>query len=192
MRGRTLLERDGDMPMFSARNSEKYKMVELCDIWRDSSDNSVFLVRLSLFSRPKNHPIRWEMCWKRKLTKLVKMWTVLHLKFATQKKRHLKTYCARNQESCIVQPTKNSRRGKKINSITSENCLIVYFNTLHKIYAPTTLWAVHSMLKTMIKTTENIDIGNSKKLLGILKNYRAGYKPKKARTFTGEKKYKQI
>ena len=38
------------------------------------------------------------------------------------------------------------------------------------------------MLKTMIKTTENIDIGNLKKLLGILKNY----KHKKARTFTGE------
>ena len=32
MHGRTLLERDGDMPMFSARNSEEYKMVELCDI----------------------------------------------------------------------------------------------------------------------------------------------------------------
>ena len=42
------------------------------------------------------------------------------------------------------------------------------------------------MLKIMIKTTENIDIGTFKELLGILKNYRAGYKPKKARTFTGE------
>ena len=29
MRGRTWLERDGDMPIFSAKNSEEYKIVEL-------------------------------------------------------------------------------------------------------------------------------------------------------------------
>ena len=50
MRGRTWLERNADMPMFSSKNSEKYKMVEPGDIWGDSSDKSVFLVYLSLFS----------------------------------------------------------------------------------------------------------------------------------------------
>ena len=29
------------------------------------------------------------------------------------RKKHLSTYCPRNQESCTVQPTKSSRRGKK-------------------------------------------------------------------------------
>ena len=31
MRGRTWLERNGDMAMFSLKNSEEYKMVELGD-----------------------------------------------------------------------------------------------------------------------------------------------------------------
>ena len=32
MRGRTWLEWNGDMPMFSSKNSEEYKMVEPSDI----------------------------------------------------------------------------------------------------------------------------------------------------------------
>ena len=50
MRGRTWLERNGDMPMFSSKNSKEYKMVESGNIWGDSSDSSVFLVYLTLFT----------------------------------------------------------------------------------------------------------------------------------------------
>ena len=87
------------MSIFSARNSEEYKMMKICDIWSNSSDNSVFLVYLSLFSRPENHPKCWKMYRKTKLTKSVKVWGVLHLKFGRRRKRHLLTYCSRNQES---------------------------------------------------------------------------------------------
>ena len=50
MRGRTWLERNWDMTRFSSKNSEEYKIVEPGDIWGDSSDNSVCLVYLSLFT----------------------------------------------------------------------------------------------------------------------------------------------
>ena len=42
MRGCTWLEKNGDMPIFSLKNIEEYKMVEPGNLWGGSSDSPVF------------------------------------------------------------------------------------------------------------------------------------------------------
>lgn len=71
-------------------------------------------------------------------------------------------------------------------NLTSENVLLAYFNVLLDKYKPSTLWAQHSMLKSMIKLEENIDIGTYVRLNAFLKTKSKGFQSKKSNTFTSQ------
>ena len=72
------------------------------------------------------------------------------------------------------------------NEITSENCLLVYFEEMSEKYKPTSLWTHYSMLKCMINVKENIDIGKFSAVTALLKNKSSGFQSKKASTLTTE------
>ena len=57
-----------------------------------------------------------------------------------------------------------------------ENVLLVYFDTLSQKFAPITLWANYSMLKSTIQTRHNVDIGKYAKLTVFLKRKSDGFK----------------
>lgn len=69
-------------------------------------------------------------------------------------------------------------------AITSEDCLLTYFNGLIKKYKPSTVWSRHSMIKSQIKLHEDIDIAKYHKLNCILKRNATGFESKKSKTFT--------
>ena len=72
-------------------------------------------------------------------------------------------------------------------SISSEDCLLLYFDqVIVKKYAPNSSWSYYSMLKSLIKIKENIDISKFNSLSAKLKKYAKNYEPKKADTFTSE------
>ena len=51
-------------------------------------------------------------------------------------------------------------------------------------YSPSTTWAHYSMIKSVIKIKENIDIQNYYSVIAILKRNSEGFRSKKAFTFT--------
>ncbi|KAF7997160.1 hypothetical protein HCN44_005437 [Aphidius gifuensis] len=73
---------------------------------------------------------------------------------------------------------------KQQNSIINEDLMIKYLIEMSSIIKPSSLYARYSMLKTMIKIKNNIDIDNYKKLKPFLKNQSCGFKSQKAATFT--------
>lgn len=77
-------------------------------------------------------------------------------------------------------------------AITSENCLLVYFQDVVDKYKPTTAWSMYSMLKCMIKIKENIDISKFHKLIAKLKKHAIGHESKKAKVFTAEEIHKYL
>jgi hypothetical protein len=68
----------------------------------------------------------------------------------------------------------------------SENVVIAYFLELSKKYQASTLWSKYSMLKTMIKTKNDIDIKSYNKLTAFLKRQSTGYQSKKSKVLTAE------
>lgn len=71
-------------------------------------------------------------------------------------------------------------------AITSENCLLVFFQEIVDKYKPTTAWSIYSMLKSMIKIKEKIDISKFHSLIPKLKKHAVGHESKKAKVFTAE------
>ena len=69
-------------------------------------------------------------------------------------------------------------------AIVSENCLLVYFQGLIAKYKPTTVWSQYSMLKSILKIKENIDISKFYTLNATIKQYSVGYESKKSLVFT--------
>lgn len=69
---------------------------------------------------------------------------------------------------------------------TTENWLIEYFNRYMQKYKPPSVLAHYSMLKSLIKVKENIDIRNYNILSAKLKTYAAGYESKKSLVFTSD------
>ena len=63
---------------------------------------------------------------------------------------------------------------------TTENVLLAYFNELSTSFKPSSLWSVHSMLKSTLKINVKIDIPKFSKLLAYLKRINEGYTPTKA------------
>lgn len=67
---------------------------------------------------------------------------------------------------------------------TSENVLLAYFGELAKIKAPSTLWAIYSMLKSTLDVNENVKISEYTKLTSFLKYQHKGFQSKKSQVFT--------
>ena len=64
--------------------------------------------------------------------------------------------------------------------------MLVYFNTVASKYAPTSQWLMYSMLKSVIKIRENIDISKFFMVNATMKKVAQYYVPKKAEIFTQE------
>ena len=75
---------------------------------------------------------------------------------------------------------------KKANGTKSfdEKVFLAYFLNLSHKFKSSTLWSIFSMLKTICKMDNNIDIGNYKKLIAFIKKQHIGHVPKKAKIFT--------
>lgn len=65
---------------------------------------------------------------------------------------------------------------------TCETVMLAYFYEMSGDKKPSTLWAYYSMLKTVIKLKENVNIGDYHQLVAFLKRKSEGYKPVKAKT----------
>lgn len=68
----------------------------------------------------------------------------------------------------------------------SENVITAYLKELSKELKPSTLWTTYSMLKTMLKLRNNIDISTYTRCMSFLKFQSSGYKCKKSLTLTSE------
>ncbi|XP_063370766.1 uncharacterized protein LOC134659090 [Cydia amplana] len=75
------------------------------------------------------------------------------------------------------------RKKENISSF-SEKVLLAYFQYMSTKYAPSSLWAEYSMIKSTLKLYEKTDISRYGKLLRFLKQKSEGYKVKKSKTFT--------
>ncbi|PSN51584.1 hypothetical protein C0J52_20793 [Blattella germanica] len=70
--------------------------------------------------------------------------------------------------------------------INENNILAYYVLGNSKLTSPGSLWSEFSMLKTMIKLSNGIDIGSFNKLLCFLKMKTVGHRPKKSKVFSRE------
>lgn len=75
------------------------------------------------------------------------------------------------------------RDGNGVTGVT-ENIVLAYFQELSEKMAPTSLWAYYSMIKSVAKLTDNVDIGHFYKVTGLLKNKSDGYEAVQATVFT--------
>lgn len=75
---------------------------------------------------------------------------------------------------------------KKVKNVSSENVLMAYFGEQSKQKKPSTLWAMYSMLRTMLEIEEKSDISKHGKLLAYLKRQNVGFRPKKSNIFSRE------
>lgn len=74
---------------------------------------------------------------------------------------------------------------KKVNSFREE-VFLAYFADIGKVLKANTLWSRYSMIKSMVKIKQNVDISKFYKLTTFLKKQNVGFRPKKAKTFTKE------
>ncbi|XP_063923544.1 uncharacterized protein LOC135137744 [Zophobas morio] len=74
----------------------------------------------------------------------------------------------------------------------SENVLMAYFGHIRPQFKPTSLWAMYSMLRTMIGIKHNVNIANYPKLKAYLKRQSDGYHCKKSKVFTASEVNKFI
>lgn len=67
-----------------------------------------------------------------------------------------------------------------------EEVFLAYFGEASKKYAPSSLWATYSMLKSTIVCSHNVNISNYPRLLALLKRMNNGFESKRAETFSAE------
>lgn len=72
---------------------------------------------------------------------------------------------------------------KKANSF-SENVLLAYFSELKNKYLPSSILSKYSMLHSMIKIQNGVDISRYTKLLAFIKNNSKNFTSKKAKILT--------
>jgi len=77
------------------------------------------------------------------------------------------------------------KKQHKIDS-SSERVLMAYFNDLSKKFAPPTLWAKYSMLRTTLTVNDDINIREYNRLIAFLKQNSKGYHCKKSLVFQAE------
>lgn len=73
---------------------------------------------------------------------------------------------------------------KKVKNTSSESVLLAYFGEQSRQKKPSTLWAMYSMIRTMLQIEEKTDISKHGKLLAFLKRQNVGFRPKKSNVFS--------
>lgn len=68
----------------------------------------------------------------------------------------------------------------------TETIMLEYFREMSNTYAPSSLWAKYSMLRSEIKIKHDTDIKACISLQKFLKNKSKGFKQKKSKTFSEE------
>lgn len=68
----------------------------------------------------------------------------------------------------------------------SDTVVFVYFNELVETMAPTTLWSIHSMLRSTLLINHKIDIAKFGRVTALLKRHSDGYEPNKAKVLSEE------
>lgn len=74
---------------------------------------------------------------------------------------------------------------KKVKSLREE-VFLAYFAELSKVMKPNTLWSRYSMIKSVAKIKQNLDISKFYKVTSFLKKKNIGFRPQKAAVFTKE------
>lgn len=78
-------------------------------------------------------------------------------------------------------------RKKNLNtSASTENVLLSFFEEMSKDHLPSSLWSTYSILKTMLRLQEQLDITPYKKLYNFVKEKVRGFKSKKAEHLTAK------
>lgn len=77
------------------------------------------------------------------------------------------------------------RESKKAQSF-SEKVLLAYFSEMAEKMQPSTLWSRYSMIKSVMKNQQNIDIANYHNLVSFLKRKSAGFHSKKSKILTSK------
>lgn len=67
-----------------------------------------------------------------------------------------------------------------------EEVFLAYFLDLSKVLKSNTLWSRYSMIKSLVKIKENLDISKFHKLTSFLKQKNVGFRAQKAQVFTKE------
>lgn len=67
-----------------------------------------------------------------------------------------------------------------------EEVFLAYFSELNKVCKPNTLWSRYSMLKSVIKIKNDLDISKFFKVTSYIKRQNVGFRPKKAKVFNKE------
>lgn len=67
-----------------------------------------------------------------------------------------------------------------------ENVLLAYFCEVAKVFKPSTLWSVFSMLRITIHCNHNVNIAQYTRLMAFLKKKSHGFKSTKSNVFTAE------
>lgn len=79
----------------------------------------------------------------------------------------------------------NWRTDHKTKSV-SESVMLAYFKEMSNKYAPSSMWAKYSMIKTMINLKEKVDIGKYTAITALLKRNAEGFVGKKSNILTPE------
>lgn len=104
---------------------------------------------------------------------------------AAEVTQNLLPHVSRERYEAAYEKFMEWRKEKRIATF-SENILIVYFESLSKVYKSSTLWSQHSMLKSTINLKHNIDISKYSKLQAFLKRQSENYVPTKSKILTEE------
>ncbi|KAJ8911849.1 hypothetical protein NQ315_012514, partial [Exocentrus adspersus] len=75
-------------------------------------------------------------------------------------------------------------RRKKGEEYQFRKSLLAYFGEQTRQKKPSTLWAMYSMIRTMLQIEEKTDISKHGKLLAFLKRQNVGFRPKKSNVFS--------
>lgn len=67
-----------------------------------------------------------------------------------------------------------------------EDTLLKYFHEGGKVYAPTSLWSIYSMLRLTIASYHNVAIGQYTRLLAFLKEKNDGWIKKTSQSFSSD------
>jgi hypothetical protein len=65
----------------------------------------------------------------------------------------------------------------------SENVILAYLSDLSQKYQSSTLWWIHSMLKSTLLVKNNVNIGSFTKVTAFLNKQSVGHVAKKSKTF---------
>lgn len=83
----------------------------------------------------------------------------------------------------VYEEFKTWKTAKKVKG-NCEKILLAFFNEQSKQKKPSSVWAYYSMLKSMVKLKDNVDISSYHTLTAFLKTNASGYEPNKAKVFT--------